>query len=100
MLTWRCSPCGLAFSGATGVSSGSPVLAFSPVHAGGSSPGARNVYHQLLMSSLLMDPKYKKLFAIQFAKVRNLRVCVHVCVKPLQQLKTVQTECYTLSLLT
>ncbi|XP_048858643.1 E3 ubiquitin-protein ligase UBR2 isoform X1 [Brienomyrus brachyistius] len=30
--------------------------------------GARNVYHQLLMSSLLMDPKYKKLFAIQFAK--------------------------------
>ncbi|XP_055026843.2 E3 ubiquitin-protein ligase UBR2 isoform X5 [Misgurnus anguillicaudatus] len=30
--------------------------------------GARNVYHQLFMSSLLMDPKYKKLFAIQFAK--------------------------------
>ncbi|XP_041922735.1 E3 ubiquitin-protein ligase UBR2 isoform X5 [Alosa sapidissima] len=30
--------------------------------------GARNVYHQLLMSSLLMDLKYKKLFAIQFAK--------------------------------
>ncbi|XP_064173858.1 E3 ubiquitin-protein ligase UBR2 isoform X1 [Anguilla rostrata] len=29
---------------------------------------ARNVYHQLFMSSLLMDPKYKKLFAIQFAK--------------------------------
>ncbi|XP_051504014.1 E3 ubiquitin-protein ligase UBR2 isoform X2 [Myxocyprinus asiaticus] len=33
--------------------------------------GARNVYHQLFMSSLLMDPKYKKLFAIQFA--RNYR---------------------------
>uniref|UniRef100_A0A9J7Y168 E3 ubiquitin-protein ligase n=1 Tax=Cyprinus carpio carpio TaxID=630221 RepID=A0A9J7Y168_CYPCA len=32
--------------------------------------GARNVYHQLFMSSLLMDSKYKKLFAIQFAKVR------------------------------
>uniref|UniRef100_A0A4W4FQ45 E3 ubiquitin-protein ligase n=1 Tax=Electrophorus electricus TaxID=8005 RepID=A0A4W4FQ45_ELEEL len=31
--------------------------------------GARNVYHQLYMSSLLMDLKYKKLFAIQFAKV-------------------------------
>uniref|UniRef100_A0A8C7SRR4 E3 ubiquitin-protein ligase n=1 Tax=Oncorhynchus mykiss TaxID=8022 RepID=A0A8C7SRR4_ONCMY len=30
--------------------------------------GARNVYHQLFMSSLLMDLKYKKLFAIQFAK--------------------------------
>ncbi|XP_056148374.1 E3 ubiquitin-protein ligase UBR2 [Lampris incognitus] len=30
--------------------------------------GARNVYHQLLMSSLLMDLKYKKIFAIQFAK--------------------------------
>ncbi|XP_016407095.1 E3 ubiquitin-protein ligase UBR2-like [Sinocyclocheilus rhinocerous] len=30
--------------------------------------GARNVYHQLFMSSLLMDTKYKKLFAIQFAK--------------------------------
>uniref|UniRef100_A0A671S188 E3 ubiquitin-protein ligase n=1 Tax=Sinocyclocheilus anshuiensis TaxID=1608454 RepID=A0A671S188_9TELE len=30
--------------------------------------GARNVYHQLFMSSLLMDSKYKKLFAIQFAK--------------------------------
>lgn len=34
--------------------------------------GARNVYHQLFMSSLLMDLKYKKLFAIQFAKVRYL----------------------------
>ncbi|XP_028676541.1 E3 ubiquitin-protein ligase UBR2 isoform X1 [Erpetoichthys calabaricus] len=30
--------------------------------------GARNVYHQLFMSSLLMDLKYKKLFAVQFAK--------------------------------
>ncbi|XP_032318980.1 E3 ubiquitin-protein ligase UBR2 isoform X5 [Camelus ferus] len=30
--------------------------------------GARNVYHQLFMSSLLMDLKYKKLFAIRFAK--------------------------------
>nr|DBA27212.1 TPA: hypothetical protein GDO54_011378 [Pyxicephalus adspersus] len=30
--------------------------------------GARNCYHQLFMSSLLMDLKYKKLFAIQFAK--------------------------------
>ncbi|XP_056465320.1 E3 ubiquitin-protein ligase UBR2 isoform X1 [Gadus chalcogrammus] len=30
--------------------------------------GARNVYHQLLMNSLLMDLKYKKLFALQFAK--------------------------------
>ncbi|KAB1261502.1 E3 ubiquitin-protein ligase UBR2, partial [Camelus dromedarius] len=28
----------------------------------------RNVYHQLFMSSLLMDLKYKKLFAIRFAK--------------------------------
>ncbi|XP_047668062.1 E3 ubiquitin-protein ligase UBR2 isoform X5 [Tachysurus fulvidraco] len=34
--------------------------------------GARNVYHQLFMSSLLMDLKYKKLFAIQFAKARML----------------------------
>ncbi|KAJ7422966.1 hypothetical protein BTVI_11378 [Pitangus sulphuratus] len=33
--------------------------------------GARNVYHQLFMSSLLMDLKYKKLFAIRFA--RNYR---------------------------
>lgn len=31
--------------------------------------GARNVYHQLFMSSLLMDLKYKKLFAIHFARV-------------------------------
>ncbi|XP_015218616.1 E3 ubiquitin-protein ligase UBR2 isoform X1 [Lepisosteus oculatus] len=30
--------------------------------------GARSVYHQLFMISLLMDLKYKKLFAIQFAK--------------------------------
>ncbi|XP_037700845.1 E3 ubiquitin-protein ligase UBR2 isoform X4 [Choloepus didactylus] len=29
--------------------------------------GARSVYHQLFMSSLLMDLKYKKLFAIRFA---------------------------------
>ncbi|KAJ6666943.1 hypothetical protein lerEdw1_018945 [Lerista edwardsae] len=33
--------------------------------------GARSVYHQLFMSSLLMDLKYKKLFAIRFA--RNFR---------------------------
>lgn len=31
--------------------------------------GARSVYHQLFMSSLLMDLKYKKLFALRFAKV-------------------------------
>ncbi|XP_058507486.1 E3 ubiquitin-protein ligase UBR2 isoform X4 [Solea solea] len=30
--------------------------------------GARNIYHQLLMNSLLMDLEYKKIFAIQFAK--------------------------------
>lgn len=30
--------------------------------------GARSVYHQLFMSSLLMDLKYKKLFALRFAK--------------------------------
>ncbi|XP_044285630.1 E3 ubiquitin-protein ligase UBR2 isoform X4 [Varanus komodoensis] len=30
--------------------------------------GARSVYHQLFMSSLLMDLKYKKLFAIRFAR--------------------------------
>ncbi|KAG8443710.1 hypothetical protein GDO86_009037 [Hymenochirus boettgeri] len=30
--------------------------------------GARNCYHQLFMSSLLMDLKYKKLFSICFAK--------------------------------
>ncbi|XP_075451842.1 E3 ubiquitin-protein ligase UBR2 isoform X1 [Ascaphus truei] len=30
--------------------------------------GARNCYHQLFMSSLLMDLKYKKLFALRFAK--------------------------------
>ncbi|XP_047207361.1 E3 ubiquitin-protein ligase UBR2 isoform X2 [Girardinichthys multiradiatus] len=30
--------------------------------------GARNIYHQLLMNSLLMDLKFKKIFAIQFAK--------------------------------
>ncbi|XP_053291780.1 E3 ubiquitin-protein ligase UBR2 isoform X1 [Pleuronectes platessa] len=30
--------------------------------------GARNIYHQLLMNSLLMDLKYKKMFAIQFSK--------------------------------
>ncbi|XP_055358375.1 E3 ubiquitin-protein ligase UBR2 isoform X3 [Betta splendens] len=30
--------------------------------------GARNIYHQLLMNSLLMDLKYKKIFAIHFAK--------------------------------
>uniref|UniRef100_A0A3P8UV54 E3 ubiquitin-protein ligase n=1 Tax=Cynoglossus semilaevis TaxID=244447 RepID=A0A3P8UV54_CYNSE len=30
--------------------------------------GARNIYHQLLMNSLLMDQEYKKIFAIQFAK--------------------------------
>ena len=33
--------------------------------------GARNIYHQLLMNSLLMDLKYKKIFAIQFAKVTH-----------------------------
>ncbi|ETE66935.1 E3 ubiquitin-protein ligase UBR2, partial [Ophiophagus hannah] len=33
--------------------------------------GARSVYHQLFMSSLLMDLKYKKLFAFRFA--RNYR---------------------------
>ncbi|XP_031734679.1 E3 ubiquitin-protein ligase UBR2 isoform X4 [Anarrhichthys ocellatus] len=32
------------------------------------SVGARNIYHQLLMNSLLMDFRYKKIFAIQFAK--------------------------------
>lgn len=36
------------------------------------SVGARNIYHQLLMNSLLMDLKYKKIFAIQFAKVTHL----------------------------
>lgn len=36
------------------------------------SLGARNIYHQLLMNSLLMDLKYKKSFAIQFAKVTHL----------------------------
>lgn len=35
-------------------------------------PGARNIYHQLLMNSLLMDQEYKKIFAIQFAKVTHL----------------------------
>ncbi|XP_058880723.1 E3 ubiquitin-protein ligase UBR2 isoform X2 [Acipenser ruthenus] len=30
--------------------------------------GARTVYHQLFMSSLLMDLKYKKIFALHFAK--------------------------------
>ncbi|XP_067844936.1 E3 ubiquitin-protein ligase UBR2 isoform X4 [Heptranchias perlo] len=30
--------------------------------------GARNIYHQLFMSSLLMDVKNKKLFAVRFAK--------------------------------
>ncbi|XP_072366222.1 E3 ubiquitin-protein ligase UBR2 isoform X2 [Scyliorhinus torazame] len=30
--------------------------------------GARNIYHQLFMSSLLMDLKSKKLFAVRFAK--------------------------------
>ncbi|XP_078462123.1 E3 ubiquitin-protein ligase UBR2 isoform X2 [Lampetra planeri] len=30
--------------------------------------GARNVYHQLLMSSLLLDLEYKRRFAIQFTK--------------------------------
>lgn len=34
--------------------------------------GARSVYHQLFMSSLLMDPKYKKLFAVRFAKVSRV----------------------------
>uniref|UniRef100_A0A8C0KC20 E3 ubiquitin-protein ligase n=1 Tax=Canis lupus dingo TaxID=286419 RepID=A0A8C0KC20_CANLU len=34
--------------------------------------GARSVYHQLFMSSLLMDLKYKKLFAIRFAKLALL----------------------------
>uniref|UniRef100_A0A4W6E2Y1 E3 ubiquitin-protein ligase n=1 Tax=Lates calcarifer TaxID=8187 RepID=A0A4W6E2Y1_LATCA len=32
--------------------------------------GARNIYHQLLMNSLLMDLKYKKIFAIQFSYER------------------------------
>ncbi|XP_033841359.1 E3 ubiquitin-protein ligase UBR2 isoform X2 [Periophthalmus magnuspinnatus] len=30
--------------------------------------GARSVYHQLLMNSLLMDPQYKKIFALHFAQ--------------------------------
>ncbi|XP_075902159.1 E3 ubiquitin-protein ligase UBR2 isoform X1 [Nelusetta ayraudi] len=30
--------------------------------------GARNIYHQLLMNSLLMDLRYKQMFAVQFAK--------------------------------
>lgn len=42
--------------------------------------GARNVYHQLFMSSLLMDLKYKKLFAIQFAKVRYLVPVAIYCI--------------------
>lgn len=43
--------------------------------------GARNVYHQLFMSSLLMDLKYKKLFAIQFAKVScRVQVAIHCSV--------------------
>lgn len=36
------------------------------------SAGARNIYHQLLMNSLLMDLKYKQLFAVQFAKVSHI----------------------------
>ncbi|XP_054456665.1 E3 ubiquitin-protein ligase UBR2-like [Anoplopoma fimbria] len=40
--------------------------------------GARNIYHQLLMNSLLMDLKYKKLFAIQFAKSYERLQCDYV----------------------
>uniref|UniRef100_A0A3Q3N794 E3 ubiquitin-protein ligase n=1 Tax=Labrus bergylta TaxID=56723 RepID=A0A3Q3N794_9LABR len=40
--------------------------------------GARNIYHQLLMNSLLMDLKYKKIFAIQFAKNYERLQCDYV----------------------
>ncbi|XP_030297754.1 E3 ubiquitin-protein ligase UBR2 isoform X1 [Sparus aurata] len=40
--------------------------------------GARNIYHQLLMNSLLMDLKYKKIFAIQFAKSYERLQCDYV----------------------
>ncbi|XP_074531459.1 E3 ubiquitin-protein ligase UBR2 isoform X2 [Halichoeres trimaculatus] len=40
--------------------------------------GARNIYHQLLMNSLLMDLKYKKIFAIQFAKNYERMQCDYV----------------------
>lgn len=47
--------------------------------------GARNVYHQLFMSSLLMDLKYKKLFAIRFARVsiflKRAIKCLNILVK-------------------
>uniref|UniRef100_A0A665WVK0 E3 ubiquitin-protein ligase n=1 Tax=Echeneis naucrates TaxID=173247 RepID=A0A665WVK0_ECHNA len=45
--------------------------------------GARNIYHQLLMNSLLMDIKYKKIFAIQFAKVTHLINTQLFCLSPL-----------------
>uniref|UniRef100_A0A3Q2ZJR7 E3 ubiquitin-protein ligase n=1 Tax=Kryptolebias marmoratus TaxID=37003 RepID=A0A3Q2ZJR7_KRYMA len=40
--------------------------------------GARNIYHQLLMNSLLMDLKYKKFFAIKFAKKYERLQCDYV----------------------
>lgn len=43
--------------------------------------GARNIYHQLLMNSLLMDLKYKKIFAVQFAKVIHL-INTCYCIPP------------------
>lgn len=44
-------------------------VALQPVSRCALPEGARSVYHQLFMSSLLMDLKYKKLFAVRFAKV-------------------------------
>lgn len=50
-----------------------PTLSFPVISV---AAGARNIYHQLLMNSVLMDLKFKKIFAIQFAKVSYLRgVC-------------------------
>ncbi|XP_034537441.1 E3 ubiquitin-protein ligase UBR2 [Notolabrus celidotus] len=40
--------------------------------------GNKNIYHQLLMNSLLMDLKYKKIFAIQFAKNYERLQCDYV----------------------
>uniref|UniRef100_A0A673BI29 E3 ubiquitin-protein ligase n=1 Tax=Sphaeramia orbicularis TaxID=375764 RepID=A0A673BI29_9TELE len=53
--------------------------------------GARNIYHQLLMNSLLMDLKYKKVFAIHPRPLHlhtplsvSLSVCLSVCASRLQ----------------
>lgn len=61
--------------------------------------GARNVYHQLFMSSLLMDLKYKKLFAIRFARVSIFLTKRHSVLKLSSTESLVSIQCFKWTLI-